>query len=822
MKRLRISVQIALSLAMLSGTVLLLTKPLGLLPDHRREAVRTRIAVCENLAVASSLLTSQQQWEAIGVCLRELKARSEDVVSVGLRRQDGRVVAQAGDHQNSWKDTPDGRSSETHFYVPILQGRARWGSLEVEFLPPGTPGWPSWFDPAEWRLIAFIAAANALIFICYLRRVLYDLDPSRVMPQRVRSALDALTEGLLVLDNEGRIVMANHAFAAALGRTPENLLGTQASILPWKETGESQPRPWDEVRKSKDVCSGVEMALQDGTAAPRTFLVNAAPIEDAQGQPRGVLASFADITQLEQKKQELLKMLEALRDSRDKIRQQNEELSFLATRDSLTGCLNRRSFFEQFERLWRQGNQFELCCVMADVDKFKSINDTFGHSTGDEVLRGVARVLLESIGEAGLVCRYGGEEFCIVLANCSSEHAPEVAEILRGKIAALEFPQLVVTASFGVSSGVFGATSIQELLDQADKSLYYSKNTGRNRVSRWDQLPADFESYKKDERNAPPAASVLSKNEPAVPYHAVASLMCALAYRDPDTACHSARVADLSVATARGLMSAGEAYLLEIGALLHDIGKIGVPDAILLKPGPLTPDEWEIMQLHGRIGVEIVNASFRAVTLVDIVRFHHAKFGSVEPGMPMGKEIPLGARIVCIADAYDAMVSDRVYRKGRTPEAAFAELRRMGGTQFDPELVERFIDTVSSRSLVSSCQPGPLSKDLALNLGLQTERLATALDDRDYKTIQAMAMHLKSTAEAHGLKPLAEAADLLQECEGDSDLPQMVNVIHQIIDLSLSAQQAYLTINSDMAQVAMARAQFPTTPDPGNSPAVAS
>jgi diguanylate cyclase (GGDEF)-like protein/PAS domain S-box-containing protein/putative nucleotidyltransferase with HDIG domain len=810
MKRLRISVQIALSLAMLSGTVLLLAKPLGLLPDHRRLAVRTRITVCENLAVASSLLTSQQQWEAVAICLRELKVRNADVVSVGLRRQDGRLVAQAGEHQNTWKETPDGRSSETQIYVPILQGKSRWGSLEVEFLPPGTPGWPSWFDPAEWRLIAFIAAANALIFICYLRRVLYDLDPSRVMPQRVRSALDALTEGLLVLDNEGRIVMANHAFASALGRTPETLLGTQASILPWKETSDGQPRPWDEVRKNKDVCSGVEMALQDGTSAPRTFLVNAAPIEDAQGQPRGVLASFADITQLEQKKQELLKMLEALRESRDKIRQQNDELSFLATRDSLTGCLNRRSFSEQFERLWRQGDQFELSCIMADIDKFKTINDTFGHSSGDEVLRGVARVLLESIGEAGLVCRYGGEEFCIVLANCSPEHAPEVAEILRSKVAALDFPQLKVTSSFGVSSGVFGATSCQELLDQADRSLYFSKHNGRNRVSCWDKLPQDFASHKLEEPSGTASAGVLSKHEPAVPYHAVASLMCALAYRDPDTACHSARVADLAVATARGLMSAGEAYLLEIGALLHDIGKIGVPDSILLKPGPLTADEWEIMQLHGRIGVEIVNASFHAPSLVDIVRFHHAKYGSQEPGMPMGKEIPLSARIVCIADAYDAMVSDRVYRKGRTPEAAFAELRRMAGIQFDPELVERFVDTVNSRPRGTLTASGPLSKDLALHLGLQTERLATALDDRDYKTIQALSMHLKATAEAHGLAPLAEAADLLQECEGDCDLPQMVNVIHQIIDLSLSAQQAYLAINADMAQVAMARAQFPT------------
>jgi putative nucleotidyltransferase with HDIG domain len=415
---------------------------------------------------------------------------------------------------------------------------------------------------------------------------------------------------------------------------------------------------------------------------------------------------------------------------------------------------------------------------------------------------------LESIGGSGLVCRYGGEEFCVVLGNCLPDHAPEIAESLRRKVASLEFTDLKVTASFGVSCASFGAAACQELLDQADKSLYFSKRNGRNRVTRWDELPADFDIHQGE--SAPREAAAAPQRppaEPTVPYHAVASLMCALAYRDPDTACHSARVADLSVATARGLMSAGEAYLLEIGALLHDIGKIGVPDSILLKPGPLTRDEWDIMQLHGRIGVEIVNASFRCPSLVDIVRFHHAKFGSQEPGMPQGLDIPIGARIVCIADAYDAMVSDRVYRKGRAPEAAFAELRRMAGIQFDPELVERFIATVENRPREATNFQGHISKELALNLGLQTERLAAAADQQDFTTIRAVALHLQSTAQAHGLTPLANAATLLAESQGDTDLPQIIEIIHEIIDLSLTAQQAYLAMDSDMAQVAMARCQ---------------
>jgi putative nucleotidyltransferase with HDIG domain len=293
-----------------------------------------------------------------------------------------------------------------------------------------------------------------------------------------------------------------------------------------------------------------------------------------------------------------------------------------------------------------------------------------------------------------------------------------------------------------------------------------------------------------------------------VPYHAVACLLRALAYRDPDTASHSARVADWAVATARGLMSAGDAYVLEIAALLHDIGKIGVPDAILLKPGKLTSDEWRIMNMHARIGVEIVAASFDCGSLVDIVRYHHAFYNNAQAGEPKGQDIPLGARIVTICDAYDAMVTDRVYRPGRVPEAAFEELRRMAGTQFDPELVERFIGVVTQRkNHAAEKSPLAVSKELALNLGLHTERLAGAVDGFNFAEIRAIATHLKSTAECHGMASLTEATELLLASSEDSDLGQIVEVVHEIISLSLAAQNAHLTMNDDMSQIVEARVQ---------------
>ena len=132
---------------------------------------------------------------------------------------------------------------------------------------------------------------------------------------------------------------------------------------------------------------------------------------------------------------------------------------------------------------------------------------------------------------------------------------------------------------------------------------------------------------------------------------------------------------------------------------LHDIGKIGVPDSILLKPGPLTQDEWQVMTMHDHIGVEIIKSSFACSELAEIMTNHHAWYAGNprSPELPTGDDIPLGARILAIADAFDAIVSDRVYRRGRSIEDAFAELRRCVGTQFDPELVEEFIACVLAR-----------------------------------------------------------------------------------------------------------------------------
>jgi putative nucleotidyltransferase with HDIG domain len=253
----------------------------------------------------------------------------------------------------------------------------------------------------------------------------------------------------------------------------------------------------------------------------------------------------------------------------------------------------------------------------------------------------------------------------------------------------------------------------------------------------------------------------------------VAALTAALAYRDVATAQHSRRVADYCFKLGSELMSISECYVLENAALLHDIGKMGVPGHILLKPGALTDDEREVMRTHERIGVEIIRSTFACWELTRVVENRQARFSGSpdEPRLPSGKEIPLGARILAIADSYDAMVSDRVYRKGLTQDAAFAELRRCARTQFDPELVEMFVRMILQQEAMveSSLVVGTVDKQTALRLGIQIEDLAQALDDQDRQRLTSIATAISETAARYDVPEVAMLAEELRASAGNDD-----------------------------------------------------
>ena len=528
----------------------------------------------------------------------------------------------------------------------------------------------------------------------------------------------------------------------------------------------------------------------------KKFLVHSSAIKDEGGRKQGALVTFNDVTALEIRRKRLLQTMRTLEKSRNQIKEQNAQLKILATRDPLTNCWNRRSFFEEFHLQWKTAlrNDSALSAVMVDIDHFKSVNDNYGHAMGDEVLRKVSATLLEMAEETDYPCRYGGEEFCLLLVGKNLEQAREVSERLRIAISKLQFPDLSVTASLGLSSISLGADQPEEMLEQADKSLYVAKRGGRNQVVTWDDVPDDIEVDESQvSRTKEGEETGETQNESAASYKVVNSLLSALSYRDPETAAHCMRVADLSFAVAEDLLQPNELYSLEVGALLHDIGKIGVPDAVLLKPDKLTRDEWTTMELHSRIGTDLVEAAFDSVEIANVLRYYRCWYEG-DPNRPAqlkGEEIPIEARIVCIADAFDAMVTDRVFRKGRTQEEAFTELRAYSGTQFDPKLVEHFIHAISNRSERNANQTN--DKYLAIQLGSVTEQIARAFDDQDFDSIQAHASRLVEVSKKYDNPAVHQiATELVQLCREEDDINNLLNCVIALLEICKTAQDAQL------------------------------
>lgn len=499
--------------------------------------------------------------------------------------------------------------------------------------------------------------------------------------------------------------------------------------------------------------------------------------------------SPTEISELEKRNEHLHKTLARLETSREQIRKHNEQLRILASFDPLTGCLNRRAFFEKLETVLQKTNRrATVSYLITDIDKFKSVNDRYGHTVGDEVLKEVGRLLKELFNNHGSVCRYGGEEFSILLPNTTADQATELAESFRGRLEGATIANISVTASIGVAQFDLASPEPHAAVELADQALYVAKRRGRNRVVRWDELrETDLVPGDPNDRSTPidqPEDDGASR----IPINAVSALSAALFHRDAETAEHSRRVAQLCAAVSRGLLSERERYILEVAALLHDIGKLGIPDEVLHKPGRLTSEEWNIMRTYENIGVVILENAFTCPELIEILRTCRLQFqDSTDEGKPAGDDIPLGARVLSIADAYDAMLQRRSYREAISQERAFEELRRSAGTQFDPALVERFIATVQTGGRAP--QVSGITPRSALQLGMETEQLACALDAEDRTTLKVMAARIGQMATENDLPEIAELTDTVDGLvESDADWLEVLSAAVELLDTCRVAQ----------------------------------
>lgn len=480
-----------MGLVLLTCSILLTLDQFGFIPAPVDTETDVRFRLCESLATQASASLEKNNLAAARSALESAVRRNEQVLSTGLRLRDGRLLIEVGQHRMLWRPDAEGNSS-SYVSVPLFKEGRPWGSVEVRFENLGARGMLlSLWDRPGLRLTLIVACVGFFAYLFYMKRTLRHLDPSAVIPTRVQAALDVMAEGVMLVDEKEQIVLANAAFARHLGRSATSLMGVDASTLGWKLSEGAAPgqaTPWLEAIRETRTSTAIPMKLEDGNGE-QVFFVNSAPVLDGWDRSKGAIATFDDVTELVQKRQELEEMLKILEQSQDEIRLQNEQLRVQATRDPLTGVANRREYMAAFEAGFAAAKETDqnYACIMADIDLFKKVNDTHGHPMGDEVIKCVAGALSSVVRSTDSVCRYGGEEFLIVLPGASVESGVQVAERIRTMIDSEGFAPIPVTASFGVASIVFGAADSDELINQADEALYASKQGGRNRVTRWDQ-----------------------------------------------------------------------------------------------------------------------------------------------------------------------------------------------------------------------------------------------------------------------------------------------------------------------------------------------
>ena len=358
-----------------------------------------------------------------------------------------------------------------------------------------------------------------------------------------------------------------------------------------------------------------------------------------------------------------------------------DEAQFLAERDSLTGLLNHRGLNKCVEqnvvRAAQSHSVFSL--VMMDVDNFKLFNDAHGHVTGDRVLQTAARSLTRSLRRSDVAARCGGDEFVAILADCDTAEALTLLERVRATLVERSFEvggqKIPIKMSYGVATYPRDGSGASELLAAADASLYRSKRSGGDCITA---------SGTDDSRRPTPIGS----------FTVLDGLVTTVDNKDHYTRKHSEDVTEYAVAlAARMALSPDTQRSLRIAGLLHDVGKVGVPDHILRKPAGLTPNELVAVRQHVTLGELIVKGIPNQHEVVGAISTHHERFdGNGYPRGLKGGDIPLLGRILAVADAYSAMISDRPYRQALPIEEALAELRRVSGTQLDPEVVQAFLE----------------------------------------------------------------------------------------------------------------------------------
>ncbi len=396
------------------------------------------------------------------------------------------------------------------------------------------------------------------------------------------------------------------------------------------------------------------------------------------------------------------------------LRAARDYLASLASTDPLTGLLNHRALLDtlnkELDRSRRLGHNMSI--IFFDGDRFKLVNDTYGHAVGDQVLCELGERINHVLRGGDTLARYGGEEFVVLLPETSPAEAGKFAEDMRIAIANYPLATSVIdggitfTISIGVSSYPSDGQNVSEVLEQADQAMYWAKKLGRNQVctakeaqrhtKNFTLISSDNLQEQHQEKNVG-----VDNRETSDLLKGLYPLMLMLDIRDHGIFIHSHHVSELAVTIAREMgLSEQMCHTISVAGLLHDIGKIAIPDKLLTKAGQYTEAEWQIVKQHSGLGAQILEISPALHPIMSIIRHHHERWdGKGYPDFLAGAHIPLGSRIIAVAETYIEMSSTRPYQAAHSSESICEELQRCSGAQFDPDVVQAFMNLINREQI---------------------------------------------------------------------------------------------------------------------------
>ncbi len=494
MKRHKTTLWLSFGLACVTVCLAMSAYILGLVPDGYKTELNARAKVAEALAVQLAGAVSRNDSIAVEETLTSVVKRNPDILSVAFRNKTGEILLSRGDHGKHWIVSVEESSTPTHIFVPLIGADGPQGRIEIAFeeLPSGA----RIFDiPVSLLLLlGFLATTGFLVYSLFLRRALHELDPGRIIPERVQKAFDTLSEGVIILDERERILLVNSSFAKMYGEDHVPAIGSKINAMPWRMVDShaiAGGYPWHTaIHEGREMREDV-ISLRTADGVVRNLNVNATVFTGDKKETIGAIVTLSDTTDATRNAEQLSKAIGLLQQTQEQVKRQKQELDYLSNHDPMTGCLNRTAFFAAFEtdlELARQSGQ-SAAALMLDVDGLRDTKANYGPAVADSLVTAAANALRTTLPKNVSVARYGGEGFCVALFGLNLNQVIETSLTIQSSFcqaARSAAPQLDhASLSVGIAEDSPERCSVTELVRRADEVMHLAMSEGAGNIGQW-------------------------------------------------------------------------------------------------------------------------------------------------------------------------------------------------------------------------------------------------------------------------------------------------------------------------------------------------